>query len=218
MPAIRPWLQLPRSGGEGSRKLAGDRCAGPQQKILTPEIDHRGAIFPSRDNIAKPPELCRTASGVTQFWPHVGPSSSSVAASDAQASNVKAYVEGASRNANHQFATLADRLDRIERTRAEPNVKLARIAEAVDRLEKQRKSAMAAVAAPAAAAPEITGTVKLGTPQKKGTGTMAGPPEARLAFGNNRRRRRSFALAVRCSVGLCVSPSDAKESQRRCRQ
>ena len=57
-----------------------------------------------------------------------------------------------------------------------------------------------------------------GTPQKKGTGTMAGPPEARLAFGNNRRRRRSLALAVRCSVGLCVSPSDAKESQRRCRQ
>jgi hypothetical protein len=101
-----------------------------------------------------------TASGVTQFWPHVAPSSSSVAASEAQASNVelaalsalKAYVEGASRNANQGFATLADRLDRIERTQAEPNVKLARIAEAVDRLEKQRKSAMAAAA-------EITGTV-----------------------------------------------------------
>jgi hypothetical protein len=100
-------------------------------------------------------------------WPRVAPSSSSVAASDAQASNVelaalsalKTYVEGASRNANSQFATLADRLDRIERTQAEPNVKLARIAEAVDRLEKQRKSAMAAAAAPAAAAPEITGTV-----------------------------------------------------------
>jgi|307.fasta_scaffold137091_2 hypothetical protein len=104
-----------------------------------------------------------TASGVTQFWPRVAPSSSSVAASEGQASNVelaalsalKTYVEGASRNANHQFATLADRLDRIERTQAEPNVKLARIAEAVDRLEKQRKSAVA----PAAAAPEITGTV-----------------------------------------------------------
>jgi hypothetical protein len=102
-----------------------------------------------------------TASGVTQFWPRVAPSFASVAASDAQASNVelKAYVEGASRNANHQFATLADRLDRIERTQAEPNAKLARIAEAVDRLEKQRKSAMAAAAAPAVAAPEITGTV-----------------------------------------------------------
>ena len=64
-------------------------------------------------------------------------------------SALKTYVEGASRNADHQFATLADRLDRIERTQAEPNVKLARIAEAVDRLEKQRKSA----------ASEITGTV-----------------------------------------------------------
>ena len=98
-----------------------------------------------------------TGSGVTQFWPRVAPSSSSVAASEAQSSNVelaalsalKTYVEGASRNADHQFATLADRLDRIERTQAEPNVKLARIAEAVDRLEKQRKSA----------ASEITGTV-----------------------------------------------------------
>ena len=95
-----------------------------------------------------------TASGVTQLWPHVAPSSSSVAASEAQASNVelaalsalKTYVEGAARNANNQFATLADRLDRMQ---AEPNVKLARIAEAVDRLEKQRKSA----------ASEITGTV-----------------------------------------------------------
>ena len=76
-----------------------------------------------------------TASGVTQLWPHVAPSSSSVAASEAQASNVelaalsalKTYVEGAARNANNQFATLADRLDRIERMQAEPNVKLARI-------------------------------------------------------------------------------------------
>jgi hypothetical protein len=98
--------------------------------------------------------------GVTQFWPRVALSSSSVAASDAQAPNagpaalsaLKTYVEGATRNANLQFATLADRLDRIERAQAEPNVKLARIAEAVDRLEKERKKVMAAAA-------EITGTV-----------------------------------------------------------
>jgi hypothetical protein len=108
-----------------------------------------------------------TASSVTQFWPRVAPSSSSVAASDAQAPNaelaalsaLKTYVEGAARNANNQFATLANRLDRIERTQAEPNVKLARIAEAVDRLEKERKSGVAAATAPAAATPEITGTV-----------------------------------------------------------
>ena len=107
-----------------------------------------------------------TASGVTQFWPHVAPSSSSGAAWDVQAPNaelaalsaLKTYVEGAAR----KFATLANRLDRIERTQADPNLKLARIAEAVDRLEKERKSAVAAAAAPAAAAPEITGTVPNG--------------------------------------------------------
>ena len=108
-----------------------------------------------------------TAGGVTQFWPPVAPSSSSVAASDAQAPNaelatlsaLRTSVEGAARNANNQFATLANRLDRIERMQVEPNLKLARIAEAVDRLEKERKSAIAAAAARAAAAPEITGTV-----------------------------------------------------------
>jgi hypothetical protein len=59
-----------------------------------------------------------------------------------------------------RLATLANRLDHIERTQAEPNLKLAHIAEAVDRLEKERKSVMAAAAAPAAPAPEITGTVR----------------------------------------------------------
>ena len=108
-----------------------------------------------------------SAGGVSQFWPYVAPRSSSAAASDAQAPNaelsalsaLKTYVEGTARNANNQFARLADRLDRIERAQADPNAKLARIAEAVDRLEKERKSVMAAAAAPAAAAPETTGTV-----------------------------------------------------------
>ncbi len=111
-----------------------------------------------------------TASGVTHFWPRVAPSSPGVTTSDAQAphaevaalSALKTYVESAARNTNNQFATLANRLDRIERTQAEPNLKLARIAEAVDRLEKERKNAVAAAAAPAAAAPEITGTVPNG--------------------------------------------------------
>lgn len=93
-----------------------------------------------------------SAGGVSQFWPRVAPSSSSAAASDAQApkaelaalSALKTYVEGAARNANNQFARLADRLDHIERAQADPNAKVARIAEAVDRLEKERKSVMAA--------------------------------------------------------------------------
>jgi uncharacterized protein (UPF0335 family) len=74
-------------------------------------------------------------------------------------SALKTYVEGAARSANNQFARLADRLDRLERAQTEPNAKLARIAEAVDRLEKERKKVMATAIAPAAAAPETTGTV-----------------------------------------------------------
>src|SRR5215469_2052950 len=42
------------------------------------------------------------------------------------------------------------------------------------------------------------------------------PQSPALAFRNNRRRRRSFALAVRC-VGLCGG-RDTEERQRRCRQ
>jgi hypothetical protein len=111
-----------------------------------------------------------SAGGVIQLWAYVAPGPSSAAALDAQAPNVelsalsalKTYVEGAARNANNQFARLADRLDRIERAQAEPNAKLARIAEAVDRLQKERKSVMAAAAAPAAAPPETTGTVPNG--------------------------------------------------------
>ena len=111
-----------------------------------------------------------TAGGVTQFWPRVAPTSSSVATSDAHAPNaelaalsaLKTSVEGAARNANNQFAKLADRLDRIERTQAEPNATLARVAGAVDRLEKERKSVIGAAVAPAAAASETTGTIPNG--------------------------------------------------------
>jgi hypothetical protein len=73
-------------------------------------------------------------------------------------SALKTSVDGEARNANNQFAKLADRLDRIERAQAEPIAKLARVAEAVDRLEKERKG-MIAPTGLAAAGPETTGTV-----------------------------------------------------------
>jgi hypothetical protein len=107
----------------------------------------RDAILPRSLRLAMAAPLAAAAalgSFLGSLTAGVAPSSSSVAATDAQAPNselaalsaLKTYVEGATRNANHQFATVADRLDRIERAQVEPNVKLARIAGAVDRLEK----------------------------------------------------------------------------------
>jgi hypothetical protein len=169
-----------------------------------------------------------TAGGVTQFWPRVAPSSPSVTGSDAQAphaevaalSALKTYVESAARNTNNQFATLANRLDRIERTQAEPNLKLARIAEAVDRLEKERKSAVAGAAAPAAAAPGITGTVPSGpsAPLKQrscliGSSTVcaAAMRSSKTATATSSRSpmtARFLALAVwRASSGRMVNGS-----------
>jgi hypothetical protein len=118
-----------------------------------------------------------SATGVAYFWPARTPTAA-VAYSGPQATKaelaelalLKANVDSASRNANGQFAKLAERLDRVERAQAEPAAKLAHLAEAIDRLEK--KSVTASAAAAAAAAPETTGTVLASPPAAD-----AKPPE-----------------------------------------
>ena len=185
----RPRLDASEAAAdEFARDAAGQAIASSSAGTAQ---DEPGQVAPTPARVAIPPRPLRlammaaslasaaalgsfvgslSAGGVSQFWAYVAPSSSSGAAWDAQAPNaelaalsaLKTYVEGAARNTNNQFATLANRLDRIERAQADPNAKLARIAEAVDRLEKERKSAVAAAAARAAAAPEITGTVPNG--------------------------------------------------------
>ena len=84
----------------------------------------------------------------------------------AELSALKASLDGAARNANGQFAKIADRLDRVERAQIEPAAKIAHMAEAIDRLEK--KNVMAA----ASAAPETTGAI----PNKQ----PAAPAETKL--------------------------------------
>jgi hypothetical protein len=182
----RPRLDGSEAAADGfARDAAGQAIASSSADTAQ---DEPGQVAPTPTRVAIPPRPLRlammaaslasaaalgsfvgslSAGGVSQFWAYVAPGSSSAAASDAQAPNaelsalsaLKTYVEGAARSANNQFARLADRLDRLERAQAEPNAKLARIAEAVDRLEKERKRVMATAIAPAAAAPETTGTV-----------------------------------------------------------
>jgi hypothetical protein len=77
----------------------------------------------------------------------------------AEFSALKANLDNASKNANGQFAKLADRLDRVERAEAEPATKLSHIADAVDRLEKRSLAASAALSAP-----ETTGSIASSAP------------------------------------------------------
>jgi hypothetical protein len=84
----------------------------------------------------------------------------------AELSALKASLDGTARNANSQFAKLADRLDRVERAQIEPAAKIAHMAEAIDRLEKKN------VIAAASAAPETTGAI----PNKQ----PAAPAETKL--------------------------------------
>jgi hypothetical protein len=100
------------------------------------------------------------ASGVMQLAPghapnsHAADVSSVLQAMKAQVaalSVIKSSLDGANRNANAEFAKIADRLDRVERAEADPATKLAQIADAVDRLEKH-----------GATAADITGSVPQG--------------------------------------------------------
>ena len=50
---------------------------------------------------------------------------------------LKAAIDASGKNANVQFAKIAERTERAEKAQAEPTAKLARLAEAIDRLEKK---------------------------------------------------------------------------------
>ena len=81
----------------------------------------------------------------------------------AEFSALKANLDSASKNANGQFAKLADRLDRVERAEAEPATKLSHIADAVDRLEKRSVAASAVSAAWSARATSLNSTIASAT-------------------------------------------------------
>jgi hypothetical protein len=118
-----------------------------------------------------------SATGVAHFWSAGAPNATMAAIGSPQAlkaelaelSALKANLDGAARNANGQFAKLAERLDRVERAQAEPAAKLAHIAEVIDRLEKKSVTASTAVAAP-----ETTGSIAASAPASPAD---AKPPE-----------------------------------------
>jgi hypothetical protein len=81
----------------------------------------------------------------------------SVAQLGSELSTLKAGIASAQRSTSAQFGKLAERLDRTEKSQAEPVGKLAKIQESIDRLEQRQQHV--AAAASAAPAPEVTGSV-----------------------------------------------------------
>jgi hypothetical protein len=88
---------------------------------------------------------------------------------------LKASIDTSAKSASAQYIRLGDRLDRFEKTQAEPTARLAKLADAVDRIERRTPATSVA-----AAAHDITGSVGpvaslAPAPQ------LEGPPETRPA-------------------------------------
>lgn len=104
-----------------------------------------------------------SAAGFAHLWSSSSGSSATadaytlqaIKAEIAELTALKAALDGATRNANSQFAKIADRLDRVERAQADP-AKIAHIADTVDRLDKHSAAldVTGSIAASPSSAPE----------------------------------------------------------------
>jgi hypothetical protein len=87
-----------------------------------------------------------------------------VARIDADILALKASLEFGSKLGQSQFNKTSERLDKIEKAQAEPAAKLARLSEAVDKLRTVPQPLPLPVAAPPAAAKDVTGSVSPSSP------------------------------------------------------
>jgi len=114
----------------------------------------------------------------------------SVARLDADIQALKVGAEHASKLGMTQFNKTSERLDKIEKAQAEPNVRLAKLTEAVDKLRAAPSVAapatVASVPAAASAVPkDITGsvspqTVAAATPAPAISPVQAAPPKSEV--------------------------------------
>jgi len=86
---------------------------------------------------------------------------------------LKSSIDTSAKSASAQYIRLGDRLDRFEKSQAEPAAKLAKLADAVDRIERRAPATTVA----SAAGNDITGSVASLAPAPQ----LAGAPETRPA-------------------------------------
>ena len=165
-----PRLDAGEATEDESLKLDGDEAIPPHDESATADASgDAAAVAPARSSrfalLAATLALAAalgsfvgslSGSGVARLLPAGASAGSEDATGVVQAmkaqlaelSAIKANLDGAARNANTQFAKIADRLDRVERAEAEPATKIAHISDTVDRLDKR-----------ANAAPDVTGSI-----------------------------------------------------------
>ncbi len=102
----------------------------------------------------------------------------SVARLDADILALKAGAEQNAKAATGQFNKTSDRLDKVEKSQAEPSAKIAKLSEAVEKLRKEQAATVAA-ATPAAAAP--VAAAALPAASKEVTGSVAAPATTQAA-------------------------------------
>ena len=119
---------------------------------------------------------------------------------------LKASIDASARSASAQSIKLGDRLDRFEKTQAEPFARLAKLTDAVDRIERRTPTMSVA-----AAAHDITGSVASLAPAPQ----LEGAPETRLATppkleGWHVRSVYNGAALIQSRVGgvMQVEPGD----------
>ena len=104
-----------------------------------------------------------SATGMEHLWPTMAMNAAGARkdpaprtkTESAEVSALKANLEAATRAAGGELAKLSERLDRFERTQADPAAKLARIADAVEQLENKAPVPASLPAMPA----ETTGSI-----------------------------------------------------------
>ena len=122
--------------------------------------------------------------------PGTGALEASIARLDADVATLKAGLDHTSKQGVNQFNRTSERLDKIEKAQAEPNVRLAKLTEAVDKLRATPAVAtpatVASVPAAASAVPkDITGsvspqTVAAATPAPAISPVQAAPPKSEV--------------------------------------
>jgi hypothetical protein len=136
---------------EAAQSESADRASGESAAAVAPR-SRRLALLVATISVAAALGSfvgALTAAGLGRWMPESAPATDIADASVilralksqvAELAALKSGLDGAVRNANTQFAAIADRLDRVERTAANPSTQLTHIADTVDRLARLNAS------------------------------------------------------------------------------